>query len=123
MRGKKKYSGRVRLLYVAVAAFVIVSVGTMVSNRLDQEIRVRQDQKQQVRLRQIEVEEINSNMKQEIAQQDKDSYIMEMARRYYGYLLPGEIRFVVVNPESLYEQEPEAQVVDDSVMQQAGNQA
>ena len=113
MRGKKKYSGRVRLLYVAVAAFVIVSVGTMVSNRLDQEVRMRQ----------IEVEEINSNMKQEIAQQDKDSYIMEMARRYYGYLLPGEIRFVVVNPESLYEQEPEAQVVDDSVMQQAGNQA
>jgi len=122
MRRKKISAGRVRLLYVAVAAFVIVAVGTMVSNRLDDEIRVRQDQKQQVRMRQIEVEEINSNMKQEIAQQDKDSYIMEMARRYYGYLLPGEIRFVVVNPESLYEQGPEAQVVDDSVMQQAGEQ-
>lgn len=119
---KKAFARGVRLLYVAVAAFVIVAAGTMVSNRLDDEIRVRQDQKQQVRMRQIEVEEINSNMKQEIAQQDKDSYIMEMARRYYGYLLPGEIRFVVVNPESLYDQEPQAQVVDDSVMRQAGEE-
>ncbi len=119
---KKAFARGVRLLYVAVAAFVIVAAGTMVSNRLDGEIRVRQDQKQQVRMRQIEVEEINSKMKQEIAQQDKDSYIMEMARRYYGYLLPGEIRFVVVNPESLYDQEPQAQVVDDSVMRQAGEE-
>lgn len=111
---------RVRLLYVLVAAFVIAAAGMMTVNRLDEDIRVRQDQAREVRLRQLEVEEINSNMKQEIAQKDKDSYIMEMARRYYGYLVPGEIRFVVVNPESLYGQEPEAEVVDDGVMQEAG---
>lgn len=110
---------RVRLLYVLVAAFVITAAGMMTVNRLDQDIQVRQGQAKQVRLRQIEVEEVNSNMKQEIAQQDKDSYIMEMARRYYDYLLPGEIRFVVVNPESLYEQEPEAAVVDDAALQEA----
>ncbi len=111
---------RVRLLYVLVAAFVIAAAGMMTVNRLDQDIRVRQDQAREVRLRQLEVEEENSNMKQEIAQKDKDSYIMDMARRYYGYLLPGEIRFVVVNPESLYEQEPEAAVVEAEVMQEAG---
>lgn len=111
---------RVRLLYVLVAAFVIAAAGMMTVNRLDQDIRVRQDQAREVRLRQLEVEEENSNMKQEIAQKDKDSYIMDMARRYYGYLLPGEIRFVVVNPESLYEQEPEAAVVEEEVMREAG---
>lgn len=111
---------RVRLLYVMVAAFVIAAAGMMTVNRLDRDILVRQDQAREVRLRQIEVEEKNSDMKQEIAQKDKDSYIMEMARRYHGYLLPGEIRFVVVNPESLYDQPPEAQVVDDGVMQEAG---
>ncbi len=114
---------KVRLLYVLVAAFVIVAAGTMTVNRLDQDILVRQDQAREVRLRQIAVEEKNSDMRQEIAQKDTESYIMDMARRYYGYLLPGEIRFVVVNPESLYEQEPEAQIVDDSVMREAGEGA
>ena len=41
---------------------------------------------------------------------DTDSYIMEKARSLYGYLMPGEIRFVVVNPDSLYDT-PEAVVV------------
>ena len=107
-------------MYVLVAAFVIAAAGMMTVNRLDQDIRVRQDQALEVRLRQLEVEEENSDMKQEIAQKDKDSYIMDMARRYYGYLLPGEIRFVVVNPESLYAQEPEAEVVEEEIMQEAG---
>ncbi|MBQ9263190.1 MAG: septum formation initiator family protein [Clostridia bacterium] len=113
---------RVRLLYVLVAAFVIAAGGMMTINRLDQDIVALQDTSRQVRMRQLEVESENSDMKQEIAQKDKDSYIMEMARRYYGYLLPGEIRFVVVNPESLYDQ-PEAEVVDDAVMQQAQEDA
>lgn len=111
---------RIRLLYVAVAAFVIAAGGMITINRLDQDIARLQDTSHTVRLRLLEEEEKKSEMLQEISQQDKDSYIMEMARRYYGYLLPGEIRFVVVNPESLYDQPPEAQVVDDGVMQEAG---
>ncbi|MBR1584519.1 MAG: septum formation initiator family protein [Clostridia bacterium] len=112
---------RIRLAYVLAAAFVIAAAGMMTMNRLDQEILVRQDEAREVRLRQLEVEARNSDMKQEIAQKDKDSYIMDMARRYYGYLLPGEIRFVVVNPESLYdEEEPEAEIIDDAVMREAG---
>ena len=111
---------RVRLLYVVVAAFVIAAGGMITINRLDQDIVTLQDTSRTVRLRQLEVEAQKSEMLQEISQQDKDSYIMEMARRYYGYLLPGEIRFVVVNPESLYDQEPEAEVVEDSMMQPDG---
>ena len=111
---------RVRLLYVVVAAFVIAAGGMITINRLDQDIVTLQDISRTVRLRQLEVEAQKSEMLQEISQQDKDSYIMEMARRYYGYLLPGEIRFVVVNPESLYDQEPEAEVVEDSMMQPDG---
>ena len=111
---------RVRLLYVVVAAFVIAAGGMITINRLDQDIVTLQDTSRTVRLRQLEVEAQKSEMLQEISQQDKDSYIMEMARRYYGYLLPGEIRFVVINPESLYDQEPEAEVVEDSMMQPDG---
>ena len=111
---------RVRLLYVVVAAFVIAAGGMITINRLDQDIVTLQDTSRTVRLRQLEVEAQKSEMMQEIGQQDKDSYIMEMARRYYGYLLPGEIRFVVTNPESLYGEEPEANVVPDDVMEAGG---
>ena len=113
---------RIPLLYVVVAAFVIAAGGLIAMNRLDRDIAQLQEVSRNTRIRQLEVEAQKSEMMQEIGQQDKDSYIMEMARRYYGYLLPGEIRFVVVNPEALYEQEPQAQVVDDSVMQNAGEE-
>ena len=36
---------------------------------------------------------------------------MDKARSLYGYLMPGEIRFVVANPDSLYDT-PEATVVE-----------
>ena len=111
---------KVRLLYVALAAFVIAAGSMLAMNRLDREITVLQDTSRDVRLHQLEVEAKKSAMNQEIAQQDKDSYIMEMARRYYGYLMPGEIRFVVINPEVLSDQTPEAAVVDDQMMENAG---
>ena len=111
---------RIPLLYVVVAAFVIAAGGLIAMNRLDRDIAQLQEVSRNTRIRQLEVEAQKSEMLQEISQQDKDSYIMEMARRYYGYLLSGEIRFVVVNPESLYDQEPEAEVVEDSMMQPDG---
>ena len=51
-------------------------------------------------------------MRQELALKDTDSYIMEKARTLYGYLMPGEIRFEVSNPDSLYDT-PEAIVVGE----------
>ena len=65
---------RIKLLYVVVIAFVIVAGGLMTLNRLDQEIAVK----------------------------DTESYIRKMARKDNRFLMPGEIRFVVVNPEALY---------------------
>ena len=111
---------RIPLLYVVVAAFVIAAGGLIAMNRLDRDIAQLQEVSRNTRIRQLEVEARKSEMMQEIGQQDKDSYIMEMARRYYGYLLPGEIRFVVTNPESLYGEEPEANVVPDAVMEAGG---
>ncbi len=94
---------RIRLLYVMVCAFVIAACGLMVMNRLDGDIAVLQDTVRETRLRQLAVETEKSDMQQELAIKDTDSYIREMARTQYGYLMPGEIRFVVVNPEALYD--------------------
>ena len=43
-------------------------------------------------------------MQKELAIKDTDSYIREKARSMYGYLMQGEILFVVENPEVLYEE-------------------
>ena len=93
---------RIRLLYVIVIAFVIVAGGLMTLNRLDQEIAVLEDTARETRLRQLALETENGNMRQEIAVKDTDSYIRKMARKDNRFLMPGEIRFVVVNPEALY---------------------
>ena len=94
---------RIKLFYVMVAAFVIVAAGLMTLNRLNQDITVLQDTARETRLRQLAVETEKSDMQKELAIKDTDSYIREMARSQQGYLMPGEIRFEVVNPEALYE--------------------
>ncbi len=93
---------RIRLLYVIVIAFVIVAGGMITLNRLDQEIAVLEDTARETRLRQLALETENGSMRQEIAIKDTDSYIRKMARKDNRFLMPGETRFVVVNPEALY---------------------
>lgn len=102
---------RVRLFYVLVGAFVIAACSLMVINRLDGDIAVLQDTVRETRLRQLAVEAEKSDMQQELAIKDTDSYIREMARTQYGYLMPGEIYFKVVNPEVLYDA-PETAVAE-----------
>ena len=93
---------RITLSYVLVIAFVITAAGLMAINRLDQDIVVLENTARETRLEQLALETENGNMKQEIAIKDTDSYIRKMARKDNKYLMPGEIRFVVVNPEALY---------------------
>ena len=93
---------RIKLFYVVVIAFVIVAGGLMTMNRLDQEIAVLEDTARETRLKQLALETENGNMKQEIAVKDTESYIRKMARKNNRFLMPGETRFVVVNPEALY---------------------
>lgn len=102
---------RIKLFYVLVGAFVIAACGMMTLNRLNGDIAVLQDTARETRLRQIAVEKEKSAMQQELAIKDTDGYIREMARSQ-GYLMPGEIRFVVVNPESLFD-ETEAVIVEE----------
>ena len=99
---------RIKLFYVLVLAFVITAAGLMTLNRLDQDIVVLEDTARATRLRQVAVEAEKSDMQKELAMKDTDAYIRDTARSLYGYLMPGEILFVVENPEALYDEEPEA---------------
>ena len=116
---------RVKLFYVLVAAFVIIAGGLITLHRLDRDIAVLEDTAREVRLEQLRVNTEKSEMQQEIAIKDTDAYIREMARNMYGYLMPGEIRFVVVNPEALWGEDRapvEVAVVEEASAQAGGDQ-
>ena len=102
---------RIKLIYVLAAAFVIIAGGLMTMNRMDGEIAVLEDTARETRLRQLEVKTEQSEMQKELAIKDTDSYIRDKARSMYGYLMQGEIYFVVENPEALYEDGEAPQVV------------
>lgn len=95
---------RIKLIYVLTFAFVIIAGGIMTLNRMDGEIAVLEAAAQETRLRQIEVKTEQSDMQKELAIKDTDAYIREKARTMFRYLSPGEILFVVENPEALYDE-------------------
>ena len=103
---------RMKLFPMLVAVFVMIACTIITLNRLDTDIAALEDVAQETKLRQLALESEQSAMRQELALKDTDSYIMEKARTLYGYLMPGEIRFEVSNPDSLYDT-PEAIVVGE----------
>ncbi len=107
---------RIKLIYVLAAAFVIIAGGIMTLNRMDGDIAVLEDTARETRLRQLAVDTEKSEMQKELAVKDSDSYIREKARSMYGYLMQGEILFVVENPEALYEdgEMPQVTVTEDT---------
>lgn len=102
---------RVRLLTVIVFAFIIVVSGLLIAGQYDRDIENLNDLRYQVRLDQIEAERRQSRLQAELSAADTDEYIIRTARELYGYLMPGEIRFVVTNTDALYD-EPEARVIE-----------
>ena len=113
---------RIKLFYVIVAAFVIVAGGLITINRLNGDIAVLEDTARETRLRLLEVNTEKSDMQQEIAMKDDPAYIREKARSLYGYLMPGEIKFVVVNPEALYDDYQAVQAVEIVAQDAAGEE-
>lgn len=105
---------RIKLFPVLVMAFAIIACGLVTMNRLDGDIAVLEDTAQETQRRKLDAEAARSALQQEIAIKDTDSYIMEKARSLYGYLMPGEIRFVVVNPDSLYDAPEDAVVAQET---------
>lgn len=115
-RGKKNVRLRIKLIYVLAAAFVIIAGGIMTINRLNGDIAVLQTEVTQTRLDKLKVDAKQSEMLQELAIKDTDSYIRSKARTMFRYLNQGEILFVVENLEALYEdgEMPQTAVMEDA---------
>lgn len=102
---------RIRIFPVLVMLFVIAACGLIALQSLDGDIAVLEDtvREREITLRGVQNEQ--SALEEEINNKDDSNYIIEKARGL-GYLMPGEIRFVVINPEVLYDV-PVAQVVGE----------
>lgn len=105
---------KVRVLSLSVLMFAIIACGLLILNRQAQDIALLEAAAKETQLKKIEVESLRSDLSKELNNSESNAYIAEKARSLYGYLAPGEIRFIVTNPEALYGQEPQAQIVQDA---------
>ncbi len=88
----------VMVLTLAAVAVCFVWLNQIDSNRLSLESTLKEAE-----LRRIEEQARRTTMQNELAVSETDAYVMEKARSLYGYLLPGEIRYVITNTDALYD--------------------
>ncbi len=91
-----------RIFSLVVFLTVILAVTLVLCRSLDDQTAQLEAQRQALRYQQIELEAKKSALQTELSRSSSDSYIMQVAREDYGYLLPGEIRFHVTNIDDLY---------------------
>lgn len=93
-------SSRVRVFPVLVMLFVIVACGIISVRQMDGDIRVIEEDIRDVEIALREKQNALSKDIIEVNNQDTRAYIINNARAL-GYLMPGEIHFVVTFPEDL----------------------
>lgn len=108
----RSIGGRVKLLSLSIVLFAVVACGALVLRAQKGDIATLEQSVKDTRLRQVEAESELSALQYELSISDKEYYIAQRARSLYGYLSPGEIRFKVTNPEALYGETPNAQIVE-----------
>lgn len=103
---------RSKIFPVLVLLFMIVACGLITIHQLDQDIAVMEDRVKETEIALRARQSQQSTLETEVNSKDSSAYIIEHARAM-GYLMPGEIRFVVTNPDALYDV-PQAIVVDQN---------
>lgn len=102
---------KVKLITVVIIAVTMIICALLVIRRLNGDIQTMEGMVKGAELELRAVQQKQGEITTEIANMDKDSYIIDRAREL-DYLMPGEIRFVVVNPEALTD-DPAAFVVEE----------
>lgn len=91
---------RVKLIRVVILAALLIVCGILLSNKLTGNTRIMEEKNKQAQLELRKDEQTKSEIDVEIKNMDKDSYVIAKAREM-GYLRPGEMLFVVQNPDAL----------------------
>lgn len=92
---------RMPVFVLIVCCAVILIMGWVVAGSIDQDIEFLYDQLDQANDLLFEQEREILRLTEQVRLASTDQFIASEARSKYGYLFPGEIRFVVTNPEVL----------------------
>ncbi len=98
---RKLSRARLSGLTVLVCCVAILLMGWAVAGRYDQGIELLYDQLDEADDLVFEQEREILRLSEQVRLASTDQFIASEARTKYGYLFPGEIRFVVTNPEVL----------------------
>ncbi len=91
---------RYTTLFVVLAVIGVTFIAT--NNHIQSSMQRMAKQESQDRIRLSDVQNEKLKLEAELSVAGTDSYIENQARTRYGYLKPGELRFVITNPEALY---------------------
>ncbi len=110
-----KQPRRVRYMTLFVMLALIAVAFAATNHNIRASIENLDKQESQGRIRLSAVQDEQYKLQSELSIVGTDAYIENQARTRYGYLKPGELRFVITNPEALYsngDQAPQLQSVE-----------
>lgn len=113
MKQPRRRMGYLTLLVLLAAVGIAFAVGNHKIQGTVQKLAKEEDQS---RLELAALKNEKQDLETELSAAGTDAYIENQARTRFGYLKPGELRFVITNPETLYgdgTQAPQLQLLGD----------
>lgn len=102
---------RVRPLVLVCILFVIIAIGSMMVGSMRDDTAILAERMADIRIARDNVLKERNQLSSELEVANTDDYIIAKARQLYGYMMPGELLFVVKNPEALYGSGEEVEVL------------
>ena len=93
---------RITLAHLIVVMILIAAGCLILAISMQQQANALRDDIAVARLEKSNLQREGTAIQQEISISGTDAYIEAKARDTQGYLMPGEIQFVITNPEALY---------------------
>ena len=106
---------RIRYMTLFVVLAVIGATFAAANIPVPSQLQQMAKLESQYRIQLSELQNEKLKLEAELSVAGTDAYIENQARTRYGYLKPGELRFVITNPEALYTSgvDPQLQVVQE----------
>ncbi len=103
-----KQQRRVRFLTLFLALAAIGIAFWILNKNINTTFQKTVKDGERARIELAQEQDKQLKLETELSIADTDAYIENQARTRFGYLKPGEIRFVITNPETLYSDSGEA---------------
>lgn len=96
----------IRVTTVLIVIALLFIAYFIISGNIDRRINTMIAEENSYMMQLQELQRIGRELTLELSKAETDAFVENEARTKYGYLKPGEIRFVVTNPEVLYGDNP-----------------